>query len=504
MKKIRKELVNKVVSMLVVVCLMMGVANIPVYAYTAVGPVEYSQEYNLQTEYVTPAQAVKKATAEKATAKPAAKKAKATKKTSTKKAAKKAVSLTSKIVSKYTKKGFKALKAFANKMGVSLKTVYNQFVKYGVTKAQMKKVASGLLNMVNRGADFCVCSTTAVSKFLGISKGLTAIQQVAAEISLNNFNPNNKNHYIATTHSAQVKVLSKNGVKNIEGYTVKLADLLSMKKGHKVYVSTDCYNRSGQKIDAHAITITREKNGGYGVYDILVNGGNKVIYTKAQIKRLLSGKSAKGKTTSGRTITKNKYLNSADGYISYKFINYGGISIIGNSTKIVGQYTKDLYTKNISIINKLLKKKNLNSVVRTWLKKAKALVNKIYKSNKKDSIKDDLLNGGKYWLANIKAGGATILSIAETCKNWSGMAPIFSPLKSVLKDNITYKIYNEYGKQGVNIISELSKKFNVSQTNIYNQFVKNNVDRYYLYYKITSVDNFKSLDEVFSSLGINA
>ena len=274
-----------------------------------------------------------------------------------------------------------------------------------------------------------------------------------------------------------------------------------MKKGTKIYVTTDCYNRSGKKVDSHAITIVREKNGKYGVYDILINGGNKIIYTKAQFKRLMNGQSAKGKTTSGRTITKSKYLASVEGALRYQFVRNGGVSIIGDSTKIVGQYTKDLYNKNISMINKLLKKSNLSDVAKTWLKKAKEIVNKVYKSNKKDGTKENLLNGGKYWLANIKAGGATIVSIAEAHKDWSGMAPIFSSLTSVLKNNLTYKMFNSYGAQGVTLIRNLSKKFNVSQTSIYNQLVKGGVDRYFL--SGVSADKFKSLNAFYSYFGIS-
>jgi hypothetical protein len=334
----------------------------------------------------------------------------------------------------------------------------------------MKKVASGLLNMVNRGADFCVCSTLAIARYLGKTQAFMAVQQIAAEISLNYFDPKEKSHYIATTWTAQAKVLSKNGVKNSEGYNIKLADLLSMKKGTKILVNADCYNTKGQLDGCHAITITREKNGKYGVYDVLVNGGNKVVYTKAQIKRLLSGKSATGKTTSGRTITKTKYLASALGSFSYKFVNNGSIYVVGNSSKIVGSDTRTEYNKSMSTINKLLKKKNLNGSVKTWLKKAKIKINKVLKSGKANGAKYSLLSKANSLLANIKKAGASILSVIKNSTS------IFSSFKNIFKNNFTYKVYNKYGEGGSKLISAISKKFNLSQNTVYNKVTKGQMD----------------------------
>ena len=384
-------------------------------------------------------------------------------------------SLTSKITKKYTKTGLMVLKKLASKFRLKLKTVYNQFIKYGVTKAQLKKVASGLLKMIKRGADFCVCSTTAVSKYLGIGKYFTAVQQIAAEISLNLFETNKKGHYIPTSWSAQAKVLSKNGVKNAEGYNVRLSDLISMKKGTKILVNAYCYNKRGRQTGTHAITIVRQKDGKYGVYDILVNGGNKVIYTQAQFKRLMNGQSATGRTTSGRRITKSKYLNSAEGYLRYKFTNSSGaVYVVGNSSKIIGSDTRTKYNRSISIINSFLKRTNLNSVVKTWLIKAKALVVNVFKSSKKDSIKYSSLYGATFWLEQIKSKGLSLISIIKT-QYLSSVFPIFSSLNSVLKDNITYKIYTRYGLTGVNQISEYSQQYGVSATTIYNKFVESGV-----------------------------
>ena len=66
MKKV-KEMIKKTVSILVAVCLMIGVANIPVYAgINAPSSVETTQE--VLRPYSTPAQAAKKVTSTKKTA----------------------------------------------------------------------------------------------------------------------------------------------------------------------------------------------------------------------------------------------------------------------------------------------------------------------------------------------------------------------------------------------------------------------------------------------------
>ena len=465
-----KKILKKVISLLIVTCLMTGIANIPAYAkVTAISTIKTTDAVLTKT-YYTPAQALKKAvkSSAKATAKPTA-----TKKTATKKPAAKAVSLTSQIISKYTKQGLTTLKAFANKMGLKLQTVYNQFVKFGVTKAQLNKVRTTLLNAIKRGANFCVCSTLAVAKYLGISQSLAAVQQIAAEISLN---PNelleykNSGQYIATTWSAQAKVLGKNGIKNSEEYYIKKEDLINLKEGTKILVNTDCYNKKGEIIDCHAITVERQKDGKYAVYDILINNGNKVVYNKTQFERLISGKSAKG-NASGKIITKPEYFNSEDGYIKYKFTDKYGVYIVCNSSKVPSVDTRTLYNKTISLVNKLLKQKGVSSLAKTWLNKAKNLVNKILNSSKNDNKKEELLNKAYSLFQQVSEKGISVVSLITSSNS------IFSSLQKLLKNNFTYKVYNKYGEDGLKVISEISKKFNLGQSTVYNVFVDNKVTK---------------------------
>ena len=488
-----KKMLKKVISMLIVICLMIGIANIPVYAkVNSISATKTTTDAVLSKTYVTPSQAAKKATA---TTKPAStKKTTAKKATSTKKPAAKAVSLTSKIIKKYTKKGLIALKALANKLGLKLKTVYNSFVKMGVTKAQIKKVSSLVLKLIKKGENFVNCAALAVSKYLNISKQLAAVKNLAADISIdaNRFVSSHKNGFIGTYKDAQVKTLQKSGVKKAEEIQVKLSDLMNLKKGQKALVSIDCYKRNGQNSGGHAITIEREKNGKYAVYDILINGGNKIIYTAKEFKKFLNGKSAKGKTAYGKSITKPTYLSSEDGAIRYNFISNGKISIRTDSSKFIDSNLKSLANKNYSLINKLLKKSGLSSVAKTWLTKAKALVKSTLNGSKKYSEKESLLGIAYSLLGQVSKAGVSVMSLA------AGTTSIFSSLKSLLKNNFTYKVYNKYGEDGVNVVSAISKKYNLNKNTVYNTFVNNKITKENMRYIAYSVlDDIKNGKDIF-------
>ena len=482
---------RKAVSMIVAVCLMVGIANIPVYARVSAISTAKTTDAVLSKTYVTPLQAAKKATA---TAKPATtKKTTAKKTTSTKKPATKAVSLTTKIIKKYTKTGLTILKTLANKLGLKLKTVYNSFVKMGVTKAQIKKVSSLVLKLMKKGENFVNCAALAVSKYLNISKQLAAVKNLAAYISIdvNRFVSSHKNGFIGTYKDAQVKTLQKSGVKKAEGIQVKLSDLMNLKKGQKALVSIDCYKRNGQK-SGHAITIEREKNGKYAVYDILINGGNKIIYTAKEFKKFLNGKSAKGKTASGKSITKPTYLSARNGAIRYNFIRDGKISIRTDSSKFIDSNLKSLANKNYSLINKLLKKSGLSSVAKTWLTKAKALVKSTLNGSKKYSEKESLLGIAYSLLGQVSKAGVSVMSLA------AGTTSIFSSLKSLLKNNFTYKVYNKYGEDGVNVVSAISKKYNLNKNTVYNTFVNNKITKENMRYIAYSVlDDIKNGKDIF-------
>jgi len=54
---------------------------------------------------------------------------------------------------------------------------------------------------------------------------------------------------------------------------------------------------------------------------------------------------------------------------------------------------------------------------------------------------------------------------------------IFSSLKTILKNDKTYKIYTKYGEKGLALMDKISKKTKLNPTTIYNQFIKNKVSK---------------------------
>jgi len=90
-------------------------------------------------------------------------------------------------------------------------------------------------------------------------------------------------------------------------------------------------------LGGHAVTVVKEKNGRYGVYDILINKGEKIIYTATEFKKFMQGKSAIGKTSTGKTIKRPVYYNTTSGYVRLQPIQYGKIRIITDSKEIAAK-----------------------------------------------------------------------------------------------------------------------------------------------------------------------
>jgi hypothetical protein len=150
----------------------------------------------------------------------------------------------------------------------------------------------------------------------------------------------------------------------------------------------------------------------------------------------MNGKKAKGKTASGKAITKNVFLDSDAGNIRYKFINDGVLDIVTNSKSIskVGEAwygVREGYNsanKAINLINKLLKKKDVNSLAKKWLKAASSIIKKcmnnytaLYFNTKKD-----ILNSAYNTIKIIAKNNASIDYLKKFSSN------IFSSLKKIL------------------------------------------------------------------------
>jgi hypothetical protein len=150
--------------------------------------------------------------------------------------------------------------------------------------------------------------------------------------------------------------------------------------------------------------------------------------------------------------------------------------------------------KSVSIIDKLLKKKNLTSTAKNWLNKAKALVNKAKTS--KDIVENYYLLEQTFNSLNkiLKSNGAVISMIKETVKNGS----FFSSLKTILKKDNTYKIYEKYGEKGISLIDKISKQTKLSPITVYNQFVNNGVSKRLM--ERTAFPLLEDVDDVFEDL----
>ena len=384
--------------------------------------------------------------------------------------------LTYKMYSKYSIKGITVIKAVAKRFGVKTKNAYNIFVKMGVTKAQVKEAGSAVVSVIKRGLRLDNCGSLAVARYLKISVKSAALQNFVAEIATCTTDfvrrLNKSKGIVATSFDAIGQVLRKNGNKYVETVTISKKDFLNMKKGQKAVVTALCL-RGDTPVTSHGITIERQKDGKFAVYDILMNGGNKVIYTKTEFIKFMNGKRAKGKTASGRTIIKPVYLNSAAGPIRYMLFQFGTTVIAStDSRKFIGTDVKKAAKTSISLINKMLKKKNLNSVAKTWLTKAKALITKVKNSYKKNSDRFHWVVKALISISEVSKSNVSMQSLAKASTKWNSP---FTSLKSVLKNDTTYKIYTKYGEEGLDIINKISKKCNISATAIYNGFLKNGV-----------------------------
>lgn len=309
--------------------------------------------------------------------------------------------------------------------------------------------------------------------------------------------------YVSPSKAAEKTIKKPTSSKKNTKYAVELKDFItSFKKGEKAVL--DVRNSKG----ATTITVTKEKNGSYGVIDKNINGGEKVVYTASQFKKLMKGEKIEITIKDAKTGKKIK-----EGVKYNKATVAGLLSLSTNSKEVlkksveikVIKYTpttessvKNLAKKDISIINKLLKNKAISKLAKTWLTKAKTVIEGITKSNKhvytKYSLLDDVLNSIKK-ISNAKCSALSLTK--ETVKG------VFSSLKAVLKNDITYQIYNKYGEKGVNLINLFSEKTKLSQKEIYNIFLKNGITKDFINNnELTSLlfEETKTLKDTFAEL----
>ena len=276
------------------------------------------------------------------------------------------------------------------------------------------------------------------------------------------------------TKTTKTTAIKKTKAKYFNAY---LNDFMNgLKTGEKATLKINCYNKKGKYVSTNIVTVTKEKNGKFSVVDKLINNGKKISYTKTEFKKFMQGKTATGVTESGKKIKTPAYYDTKEGYVKYKPLNNNGeVYIATNSKNIAASYIKNEYDKSMSIINGLLKDKTLSKLAKTYLNKAKTLLTKFFNNNKNNISKDNLFWNTRVMLEKIKNKKASIVSLIEN--TFVNFPNILSSLKSILKKDITYTIYNKYGEKGVDLVNIFSQKTNLSQKEIYNIFVKNGITK---------------------------
>ena len=281
-----------------------------------------------------------------------------------------------------------------------------------------------------------------------------------------------------TPSKISTKVTATNTKKTKTKYfNADLNDFMNgLKKGEKAKLKINCYNKKGKYVSTNIVTVVKEKNGKFSVVDKLINNGKKISYTQKEFKKFMQGKTATGVTESGKKIKTPAYYNTTAGKVKYKPLNSNGeVYIATNSKVIAASYIKNEYNKSMSIINGLLKNKALSGLAKTYLNKAKNLLTNFYKNNKNNVNKDNLFWNTRTMLEQIKNKKASIVSLIEN--TFVDFPNILSSLKSVLKKDITYTIYNKYGEKGVDLVNIFSQRTNLSQKEVYNIFLKNGITK---------------------------
>ena len=222
------------------------------------------------------------------------------------------------IIQKYEQAGAAVIRALAKYVELAENLVFQQFVKFDVSLANLQHATASIWQRIQDGSNFLNCASVAVSKYLEISRALAAIQNAAADISLGYSLGTDSQNVVSTTSTAEIKVLRANGHENtteIRFETInKFMDALNV--GEKAIFYVECYGLGG-----HAIMVKREANG-WGVFDINRNKGEEVIYTPENFIALMTG--TNGATVQGVT-EKGETFNSK---IYYTAMTSNGVCVI--------------------------------------------------------------------------------------------------------------------------------------------------------------------------------
>jgi len=393
-----------------------------------------------------------------------------------------------KIFKDYGGNVFKVFSGLAKVLNFTVDFVKDMFVdQMGVKKDDMIKVAPTLLTLINREVNFVNCASNVVSKFLGISRPLAALMNLAADISINvdRFIENFKNvtSLIPTYTDAISKALQNNGYKNIRYLNVSLHDIMNSKEGTKfvVYINAYTYDKENEKHNVgHFINIIKGKDNKFSVSDNLTNKGEYITYTAEEFEKFMKGETAKGTTTKGESITVDNKYNTTEGLIKYKRLNDNNEArVITNLTDLQAKiYEK--YGNYGVVIENLAEKLNINPET-------------IFNQFVSLGINEDDMFIIDLYFDDYKNETNCVSLMYEESKKYGYTQQVATALKSLidLSSNESLTIYKKYGEYAV-IIEFLTEKLNISQKTIDNKFIEkglNRADVYLIKYYLNLFEN---------------
>ena len=432
MKLLKKGIIKKLISMLITACLMITIANIPVYAGAkAISAVKTTDAVLSQKNYYTPKQVTKKTVKKSATANTStAKKFSATK------------SKTSQI----------QIKNIANQSLKIINTLLNKKTISSLAKKWLKK-AKTLINSIKNGKK---TNTVKYKNLIKILASLKAIKKEKGSIL-----PIIKQTVASGSALSSLKKVLKNNIK-YKIYTkygdegINIIGIISKKYNLKEEDVYNAFVKSGT---------TKKEMKEYSVNLIILMGHGIDIFgwinpPKSIKKALEKIKNLVDKANENNNDTKTENINDNDGSNNDK-----NTTNENNTTE--KPYQQNLNESN-NIINNLLSNEDTSELAKSWLQAAQTKIDEVINGNGTDEQKQEFINKALKSLENIKNEKASVPVLIQEISSDS----VFSSLSEFFEPDTLNQIYNEYGETGVNVISQLANKLSMLKDEVFNIFNK--------------------------------
>jgi hypothetical protein len=220
---------------------------------------------------------------------------------------------------KYEQAGAAVIRALARYVNLAENLVFQQFVKFDVSLANLQNATESIWQRIQGGSNFLNCASLCISKYLDMERTLAAIQNVAVYIALGHILGTDEQNIVSTNSAAEIEVLKANGHENIAEVSFETINkfMETLNVGEKGIFYVECYG-----VDGHAVMVKREANG-WGVFDINRNKGEEVIYTPENFIALMTSK-AYGAVVQGVTETGETFSSE----IYYTAMTSGGVWVV--------------------------------------------------------------------------------------------------------------------------------------------------------------------------------